>query len=622
MVEIKNKAGEKKRHKILITLSFIIVFILMLVFLWDFGRNMQYAEYMRSTDTLANLAEQGMLVAENQLKSTVSVLEAVAKFLEEKGDAADGITLAYLREVAKDNNLNRIGIADANGDAVTTEGVSVNVAEREYFKYSMKGEVHISTALVSKISKEKNIVISVPIRREGEIRGVLYAVIAMEDFNVYANTILDKNNGESYVHIVDSEGNYIVESQNRKRLSRGDNFFRTMKELGGPMDELEEHMENKKPLFMKLQKDLQIRYVYFTPMSMNDWYVATVLPKEALDMNADYSKHIVIRLICKMVMLVLALSAICYYLFAKERAEIKRLNKELAINDQIFQTAVSETGNFVFTYDNDTKTLEFMNYLSSMEGIVPKVIEDFPNNIPEVVPKESAANHEIQRLFADIERGKENIEGEISVDFCGKVIHYYVHIINITGMKEEKMRTVGMLEDVTEEKLREMSLRKLVGRDPLTKAYNRAATEEKINDILKQEQSKQNVFLLIDLDNFKAVNDSLGHLTGDKTLVDVVNIIRQHVRGYDVVGRLGGDEFIVFLVNIPEEILHKNISILLKKLNLTYEVDGVCESVSASIGVALAPKDGTDFRTLYAKADKALYSVKNGGKNNYKIYEE
>lgn len=96
------------------------------------------------------------------------------------------------------------------------------------------------------------------------------------------------------------------------------------------------------------------------------------------------------------------------------------------------------------------------------------------------------------------------------------------------------------------------------------------AASEKVEEILKRETGSTCAFLIMDLDNFKGVNDSLGHLIGDKVLVDVATIIQHHVRSKDIVCRLGGDEFVVFLVDIPESMIEKNVTALLKKLNLTY----------------------------------------------------
>ena len=83
----------------------------------------------------------------------------------------------------------------------------------------------------------------------------------------------------------------------------------------------------------------------------------------------------------------------------------------------------------------------------------------------------------------------------------------------------------------------------------------------------------------------------------------------------------GGDEFVVFLVDIPKRVIARNVESLIRKLTITYEADGKSEIFSASVGIAIVPDAGTDFQTLYEKADKALYQVKKNGKKGYAIAE-
>ena len=134
-------------------------------------------------------------------------------------------------------------------------------------------------------------------------------------------------------------------------------------------------------------------------------------------------------------------------------------------------------------------------------------------------------------------------------------------------------------------------------------------------------QGQQAVFLLIDLDNFKNLNDSLGHLAGDQALVDVANVLKNSFCDDAIISRFGGDEFVVFVKNIQDiKLFNRLISRLLQQLDLYYQSEKDQINIQASIGIALAPIDGRDMNTLYLKADKALYQAKEGGKNRYKYY--
>lgn len=167
-------------------------------------------------------------------------------------------------------------------------------------------------------------------------------------------------------------------------------------------------------------------------------------------------------------------------------------------------------------------------------------------------------------------------------------------------------------------------MRKDAVTDYLTGIYNRFGLEKQINetlDILNEMEDNVSAFILLDLDNFKSVNDMLGHITGDKALKRVANILKRNFRNTDLVARLGGDEFVIFMKNIKDEDIIPNfMKRLLKNLNIEF-TDGInTVKIAASIGVALFPKDGKTFDELYKNADKALYSVKNNAKNGCTIY--
>lgn len=192
-------------------------------------------------------------------------------------------------------------------------------------------------------------------------------------------------------------------------------------------------------------------------------------------------------------------------------------------------------------------------------------------------------------------------------------------------LEEEKgIRKAFMtVRDIDSKKRRELHLEQQAVFDALTQVYNRSAGIRKISTALETMQPEDiSAFLILDLDNFKQVNDCLGHMMGDQVLIEVARIMKTHFRNYDVICRLGGDEFIIFIQKIPLEALDKIVRSFLRKLVLTYSSEGKEVTVSASVGAALAPVHGTDFSQLYEKADSALYQVKNSSKNDYMLYKE
>ena len=135
----------------------------------------------------------------------------------------------------------------------------------------------------------------------------------------------------------------------------------------------------------------------------------------------------------------------------------------------------------------------------------------------------------------------------------------------------------------------------------------------KIHEALLSLREKEGGYLLLlmDIDNFKQINDTFGHRFGDQVLKEVSHTLQKKFRRDDILGRLGGDEFVVLLTNAAEyEVMEPVFSDLCKKLKKTYMKDGKSVTISASFGIVEAPKYGKTFHDLYEKSDRMLYEVK------------
>ena len=158
-------------------------------------------------------------------------------------------------------------------------------------------------------------------------------------------------------------------------------------------------------------------------------------------------------------------------------------------------------------------------------------------------------------------------------------------------------------------------------RDPLTGLFNRAYTEQTVDQLVKSNHGGS--LFMIDIDNFKQVNDRYGHITGDKLLKMFGDILTKKSENKDVICRIGGDEFMAFYPNLTtrERVEEKAKEVLLALTSCLHGLE-YDEFVSVSIGIAIAPKDGKSFQMLYSNADKALYHVKKNGKNSFDFYSD
>lgn len=156
--------------------------------------------------------------------------------------------------------------------------------------------------------------------------------------------------------------------------------------------------------------------------------------------------------------------------------------------------------------------------------------------------------------------------------------------------------------------------------DALTGIYNRAGGVYAINSILKPNLYKSGAFVMMDLDNFKSVNDILGHQTGDEVLVTTAAILKSSLRDTDIVARLGGDEFMMYIpFERGSDFLEQKLEDIRIKMHRDVKSASGTVTVSSSIGVSIYNRD-KDFDTLYKEADEALYKSKEQGKNRITVY--
>ena len=157
--------------------------------------------------------------------------------------------------------------------------------------------------------------------------------------------------------------------------------------------------------------------------------------------------------------------------------------------------------------------------------------------------------------------------------------------------------------------------------DGLTGAYNKRATEAYINKILTQMPDEKGTFVILDVDKFKDVNDRYGHAAGDTVLHELAKTFFRHFRKDDIIGRIGGDEFVIYMRNIEsKEIASARVKNLIENVrSLPFEeMNG--NHVTISVGIAFVPEAGNCYMDLYKNADTALYETKQNGRDGYHVY--
>lgn len=183
------------------------------------------------------------------------------------------------------------------------------------------------------------------------------------------------------------------------------------------------------------------------------------------------------------------------------------------------------------------------------------------------------------------------------------------------------VRALGKLTNIDQAVRETCRLREQATRDILTGLLNRVETERCIKQRLLESEDVGSALLYIDIDDFKEFNDTRGHGFGDDILRKMGQVIRANIRETDIAGRIGGDEFIVYLDRVrSEEAIIGNVERLISVIRQGFSIRSENAPVSVSVGIARFPLDGSRYEALLEKADQAMYAAKYGGKGSYAFF--
>lgn len=305
-------------------------------------------------------------------------------------------------------------------------------------------------------------------------------------------------------------------------------------------------------------------------------------------------------------------------------SEQKTMQRMLQIESERYRIASELSNDILFEYDIRKDEMFFSEkYREAFGGSV--VCENYVKNAElnrdNISPDDW---EEYLEFLRKLHFGEATIESQFRIaSFHREYIWCNVLGKTVYDINREPVKVLGKIVNVDTYKKELMSLETQATRDPLTGVLNKAVTGNKINTLIEEFPDAFHLLMIVDIDDFKYINDTYGHIIGDEILSYVTKNIRKVFNQSELIGRIGGDEFVVFIGNVLNE-----ADILLKANTLRsilispYKTKNESISVSGSIGVSIYPKDGKNYQELLECADKALYVTKGNGKNGFTVYEK
>ena len=412
--------------------------------------------------------------------------------------------------------------------------------------------------------------------------------------------------------IVRRDGTILAsENHNRGDISTG-NLFVSVK-TAGITDEVVRQMEecfygDGSDSFMFEGKG-DFYYFSWDYLGYNEWYIVNFVRSPDVAIHYENILKELIYASLFLIGLTAVLGGGIVVLFLHYRRSLDFETKKYGLLAEFSDTAL-------FEYDRRKDILEFTNNARRI-----LMLDEL--RISHVMGKKIRTDlflQEDRKVMEDMLRSRtgsweDNIQyAELRLKSISGEYHWFgCHYKTITSDTGTVVKVVGKLADISRQRSREQELREQAMRDVLTGIYNKAG--ERLIDRMVKEKG-QGLFLMLDLNDFKSINDTMGHVAGDAILTELGRVLKGTCRENDIVARIGGDEFVMFLPGVFDRQTGKRkIGEIQESLRTVRISTWGIRGIKASIGAALCPEDGMDYGTLYKAADEAMYQAKEQSKN-------
>lgn len=604
--------------------------ILIIAILSNYFRDIKYSSREMKKEiqiTGAHIASEYIYDFFEGRKASLLLLGKCIKGLEESN-----ITALEEQLSAEAGLFDSIAIVDRKGSYICEYGNNgigniQDIKKESGFIKALEGKCEVSEELITVSGKEPELFIYAPVTKDnGEVEFILAASLLESTLSRYIENKITKPG--VYAAIINNRGRIMYGSRNVAEIigKAGTSYFSFIKSCkiinnNVSTDYIQGNMREHKEIFLEFNYEKKDYISACMPVDINGCYIIYITSADNVVANSSSllnSSSILIKILVADIIVIFGL--LIYHIL--ERTKFIKLLGNYNVLDK-------QEGAVLFEYIfQPKKRIELYGDFSHVVGskffpLVGEAVYD----VYEYVHEDDASIR--GRLHEFFDSDKEVFSSEVRV--LDKEGNYGWYRLTGTMFRDSDgncERFVGKIVNANNQISMEKNLVQRAENDLLTGVLNKKTIEAKISEQLKDKHEGRNyIFFMVDLDNFKNVNDTLGHIFGDKAIADTAEVLTGIFHSNAFIGRLGGDEFAVCAIYdaFDEESLMKFIIKNAEKIcegNRRQYSDGAnTVKISSSVGISIAPKDGSDFELLYKKADEALYNSKNTGKNKYTIFK-
>lgn len=552
--------------------------------------------------------------------------------------------LVKISLISKDNNI----IASSNNIKMSN-----NITSEELIKLKNKEIVITDIIQDSNINNgEKSVIIIVPIMMNNEYKGSLESIVNMNYFEKLIKEFKFFNTGK--ITIMDRKGN--VAAKNSEYVNENIYDINVDNNLESTLEKIDFNKNSSGTIEYNINGINKIGYFY--KIKNTNWIVlSSVQWNEFMNPLKDNIKIIIlVTIIISIIIGIIYILIMNFfskpiYQLLKSIREIKKGNyksrfiynikdefgeisqafnelmdeilsnkMKLKLSEECYKVLMEQTYDVIFEWDLINDSINYSDNWNEKFNYKP-ILKEKNLNIISIIYKDDRKR--FIKVVNEIKTTNEFREFELRLrkNYNGEYIWCKFRINVIVDGNNNPIKVIGVITDIDHQKREIEKLLFKAERDSLTEIYNKITSQEMISTYIKNSKIEdRHALFIIDIDDFKSINDNLGHMVGDLVLKDISQKLTKIFNENSIVGRIGGDEFIVFLKHIQsEEDIYKKAEELIESFKVCYTKIYNKHKVSGSIGVSIYPNDGLNFEELFSNADKALYLAKEKGKDTYHI---
>lgn len=528
----------------------------------------------------------------------------------------------FIDQLRETEGFTDIYMLDKDGVSLIKTELPADAAERAEFTPGIRSSQAVSLMNLPCFGEQSVFVYSVPMTKDGAISGEIFGIYPSEP--VFSALLSEAFTQQCVTGIVTKNGTVLMMEDSRGLKDTSLNLMEILENTvldSDSVSSIVRRFERNYGGRFSGTYNGEKYYVAYNSLNQNDWMLVNMVNSKNTSETEDKIRVALLKIsLVFMAVMILVVG----YIIWREHSISENRKYENDVLQQVRQsyqlvTRLSDGVMFEGDYHFDTFTLNDNFY--PIFGFTPqwRHLTDFLH------PCENVASEDTWKFVAmgkEFMKGSDQAVSEFRViSDEGKVIWMRMDYMTIYDNHGKMKRLIGKMSNIDEQKRQMTQLTIEAEHDSLTRLFNRATMKTKTDEFLTAEgHGKRHAFFILDIDDFKNINDTCGHANGDLVLTKLADCMRLHFRESDFLARLGGDEFALLMKDVGNDaMLYSKATELRDSIYALTEECGLGVDISCSIGISIFPRDGQSFDGLYKKADIALYRAKSNGKNQFMV---